>query len=240
MILSEIFDDEYFEEGFGDFIKAGALGLGIAGASIPSAQAQDISKVKIEKSPVYVSNFFRTIYPVINQTNIEIKKDRTKLLYIMSKHQITDEENIWLKTKMAEYKAKDINDLKNRIDVVPASLAMAQAAIESQWGKSELSKANNVFGQKASRGSITIGNDGSQYSAFDDIASGVKSYMMNINTHPAYENLRNIRHTERVRNKPISGESLANGLKKYSSRAGDYVKQVKNFIKQYNLKSLDS
>lgn len=240
MIISEIFDDEYFEEGFGNLVKAGALGLGMTGAMSMPSQAQDISKIKVEKSPEYVNAFFQSIFPAIKQTNTEIKKDREKLFNIMSKHQNSEEEQNWLKNKMAEYKAKDINDLKSRMDVVPASLAMAQAAIESQWGKSELARGNNIFGQKANKGSIIIGNDGKSYGAFDNISSGVKSYMMNINTHPAYENLRAIRHQERVKNKPISGVSLAGGLKKYSSKAGDYVKQVKHFIKRYNLTSLDS
>jgi Bax protein len=150
---------------------------------------------------------------------------------------------------MAEFVPTDNrawDDLLRRVDAIPASLALAQSANESAWGTSRFAKdGSNFFGQwcyDAGCGLVpSKRNAGASHevAVFDSPEESVASYLLNLNTNRAYTELRSIRASLRARNKEISGEALAAGLRKYSERGDAYVKELRSMIRYDDLGQYD-
>lgn len=127
--------------------------------------------------------------------------------------------------------------LLRRVDEIPPSLALAQAAIESGWGTSRFAlEGNSLFGQwtwQQSAG-ITPANrsDGERHAvrAFPDLQASVQAYFVNLNTHGAYRRFRRLRAQMRTEGLPLNAEQLADGLSHYSQRGDEYVAEVKAMI----------
>ncbi|MDP6344673.1 MAG: glucosaminidase domain-containing protein [Alphaproteobacteria bacterium] len=143
--------------------------------------------------------------------------------------------------------AGDSQTLLRRVDVIPPSLALAQAAIESGWGTSRFAReANNLFGQRiygrAAKGVAPAGVDKAPFKlrAFGDIGASVRAYMHNINTHPAYADLRRARAALRLRGGQLTGSALAHALTRYSERKAAYVQQVRQIMRQNRLLEFDT
>ncbi len=146
--------------------------------------------------------FIKILLPLILAENEKINEDRKKLFKILSKDFNTVGERVWLKRRFKEYKIedKDLAELKERMDIVPVSIALAQAANESGWGTSRFAKEfNALFGQYTydeNNGVIPYKRDKGkkhliQY--FPSIDKSVESYFLNINSHHAYAKFRKIR-----------------------------------------------
>jgi len=129
-----------------------------------------------------------------------------------------------------------------KIDIIPISLVIAQAAVESAWGKSRFIKeANNVFGQWTwtEKGLIPQQREKGKthkIKIFNSIDSAVRGYMLNLNTNKAYKKLRKIRYFLRTHNKPITGITLSKALINYSAKKEEYIKILDIIIIQNNLK----
>lgn len=140
-----------------------------------------------------------------------------------------------------------VNVLWRRVDIVPVSLALAQAANESAWGTSRFTlQGNNLFGQwcyEEGCGIIPARRpDGATHEVkrFESVREGVAGYLLNINSHPSYQDLREIREVMRRRGESIDSVLLARGLSSYSQRRERYVDEVQNIIIQNNLQARDS
>jgi Bax protein len=136
--------------------------------------------------------------------------------------------------------------LLRRADIVPASLAIAQAANESAWGTSRFAKlGNNFFGQWCfSKGCGIVPksrdtNKNHEVADFRSPADSVESYMLNLNTHDAYKPLRKIRQSLREEDKAVTGVALSYGLGKYSERGDEYGKEIREMISFNKLAVLD-
>jgi Bax protein len=140
-----------------------------------------------------------------------------------------------------------VNVLWRRIDIVPVSLALAQAANESAWGTSRFTlEGNNLFGQwcyeegcgivpaRRPRGATH------EVKRFESVSEGVAGYLLNINSHPSYQDLREIREDMRNRGESVDSLLLARGLSRYSQRRDRYVDEVQNIIIQNDLQARDS
>jgi uncharacterized FlgJ-related protein len=192
--------------------------------------------------------FFRLTGSGILQANEKILSEREHLLNAINKKDI--QENEWLAALAVKYKViKQESDkldnaamieLKKRVDIVPPSLALAQAAEESGWGTSRFAiKGNSLFGQwdfsgkgiKPKEQRTELGNYG--IAAFESPQDSIESYMLNLNTHRAYERMRQKRAVFRQQNKEPTGWDLAKTLNKYSERGNDYVKSL-HAIMSYN------
>ncbi|MFT4861312.1 MAG: Bax protein [Pseudohongiellaceae bacterium] len=138
--------------------------------------------------------------------------------------------------------AELVLELMRRVDVIPPSLVLAQAANESAWGTSRFTlEGNNVFGQwcfiegcgivpkRRSSGAIH------EVKSFDSVASAVSAYFLNINTNQSYDYLRDLRVHMRNEDQPIDSMVLAIGLGRYSQRGDHYVDEVQNIILQNDL-----
>jgi Bax protein len=138
--------------------------------------------------------------------------------------------------------AKRIGALINRVDVVPASLIVAQAAKESGWGTSRFAtQGNNFFGIWCFYQGCGLTplqrTEGftHEVATFESVEQGVRYYVRTINTHVAYNDLRQLRADARLSDEQSPGELLANGLLRYSERGLAYVREVQSMIRHNNL-----
>ena len=133
-----------------------------------------------------------------------------------------------------------------KVDVVPISLALAQAAIESGWGTSRyLREGNAIFGQYTfdkNKGMVPSQRDkGKEFLVrkFSNLSDATRSYIKNLNTHPAYDKFRQERRNMRMSGELLSGKQLANYLTSYSERRGEYIKDLKKLIESNNFMKFD-
>lgn len=193
------------------------------------------SKERIETFVKHFQNYVKSV-------NQHILRDRATLLRIIkSAPRVAKNDKEWLEAQMQKYNATDARDLLSRMDVIPPSLAIAQAGLESGWGTSDLSRqANAFFGQKSwSRSSGVRAPTGETYRSYTHPVQSVASYMLNLNSHPAYEQLRNLRANLRRSGKPITGPQLTPALIKYSTAGTGYIDMLNKVISNPLLKRLD-
>ena len=138
-------------------------------------------------------------------------------------------------------------ELLRRVDIIPASLALAQAVNESAWGESRFAReANNLFGiwtYDEAQGLKPLRREqGKKHLVriFDDVGESVRYYMHNLNSHPAYAPLRAIRERLRAADRDIGGHQLAAGLEKYSARGDVYIGLIRDLIEQNEWAQLDA
>ena len=219
-----------------DVNRRGVLG-GLGAALFGKSSVASVEKPPVEipdksvKSPRWVKDFITDHLPLIQKANKEIEEDRARLLDILHKKSPSDLEKTWLDSKMTDYNCTTPEELVSRMDIVPVSLALTQAALESGWGKSDLAKHHALFGQKTWSDKDSIRTPrGERYKKFSSPEESIKGYMRNINSNPAYKDLRKIRERLRKQHKPITGLSLATGLTSYSTTGSNYVEKVKNTI----------
>lgn len=176
--------------------------------------------------------FFEKMYNLVVLANKEVKTEREK---------IKNTEDLAL--FCVKYRVKECTreNLLTKVNVIPPSLALAQAANESAWGSSRFAqKANNLFGEWCfSVGCGIVPNsrpEGKTYEVekFEKVKDSVASYIHNLNSHPAYSKLREIRKEE-----GIDGLEMAKGLESYSARGEEYIKELQSMIEYNNLEDYD-
>ena len=196
------------------------------------------------------SVFVRALLPMVLLANNEIRAERNLLEKIkrnLSLYQrISDSQQHALDTLAARYRVdmestppeQVIKKLEQRIDIVPADLALAQAANESAWGTSRFSRvANNLFGEwtfQQGQGIVPTGRpEGETYEIekFNTVYDSVRSYLHNLNTHRAYRDFRLLRSEMRQAGDPLDGISLSEGLLRYSTRGEEYIKEIQVMIR---------
>ena len=227
----------------------------------------DLSKVRKSKKvkPFYISLlpkdisliedvrerkelFIKIILPLILQENEKIKGDRAKLFKVLAKKSNSKQERNWLKRKFKEYKIKnsDISELKIRMDIVPVSLAIAQAAIESGWGTSRFAlEGNALYGQWtwSDNGLKPLENDGDsdhRVMRFKILTASIKAYKKNLNTHSGYIEFRKARANLRNLNEKVTGLKLTQYLDKYSAQGKKYTEILEVTIKKNLLSDFEN
>jgi uncharacterized FlgJ-related protein len=200
--------------------------------------------------------FFRSISPLVLRANELILTDRNRLEALRSSYMnevpLREEDQAWILKLAALYKvqlegdqitSKALDALWEKVDIIPVSLALAQAAEESGWGTSRFAALGNaVYGQwtwgknaiKPEQQREELGNYG--IASFESLQESVCAYMLNLNTHNAYASLRDKRAELRSHNEKITGYVLAGQLTKYSERGEEYVKSLRSLM-EYNLLS---
>ena len=200
--------------------------------------------------------FFRAIGPLALRSNELILQDREKLQGILNKQdKLSAAERDWIDRLATAYGIDTAaypnqNELEEallpRVDIVPPSLVLAQAAEESGWGTSRFASAGNaLFGQWTWGGNgirpeqQRSGKGDYKIAAFDAPLQSVQSHAKNLNTHSAYLQFRLKRAQLRADNKEITGYDLAGALTSYSERGQDYVKTLRSIISYNNLDDAD-
>jgi len=204
------------------------------------------------------SLFFRTLLPMILAENQQIASQRARVEEIhhdlqrqadaeLSQADISLLEQLWERYRI-EGDVRDAEareQLLRRLDVIPPSLALAQAANESGWGTSRFTlQANNLFGEWTWDESIGLlpqrRAEGATHfvRVFPSLYHSIRSYIHNLNVGHAYVDLRSLRAEMRRRGQVADGLSLASGLIRYSERGEDYIREVQSMIRQNDLHTL--
>ena len=191
--------------------------------------------------------FIKIVLPLILSENNKIIEDRKKLFKILGKNFNTAGERVWLKRRFKEYKIddRDLSKLKIRMDIIPVSIALAQAANESGWGTSRFAlEGNALFGQWTwSKKGISPKNKDPDEShkilQFQVLKASVKAYKNNLNTHNAYKEFREVRAQLRQENKQIIGLDLIKYLKAYAAIGEKYVLIIEDIIEKNSLTDFD-
>ena len=198
----------------------------------------ELSNTRLKKE-----TFIKIVLPLVVAENERILADRKKLKRILKKKQTSDLEKQWLRQKLLEYKVKkgNMDELVERVDIIPTSIALAQAAKESGWGTSRFAlEGNAMFGQWtwSDNGIAPLdraGNKNHKILKFPILRASVKAYQNNLNTHKSYSNFRDKRMTMREKNKSIKGLELTETLKNYAQTGSEYTKILNQIIIQNRL-----
>ena len=201
----------------------------------------------IESTEKRKNLFIQIILPLIIEENNRIKLNRKKLFSILNKNHNSNDEKKWLNEKFKQYGVlnKDLSTLKVRMDMVPVSLAIAQAAKETGWGTSRFAlEGNALFGQWTWSGegikpADADHNDTHKIMKFKILKSSIRAYQRNLNTHSGYKEFRMARAALRDNRRNLDGLILATYLNRYAETGTEYVKVIKQIIKQNNLTDFD-
>ena len=191
--------------------------------------------------------FIQIVLPLILKENNNIRIDRKRLFSIINKSNNSDLEKKWLAKKYKQYgiPSKDLSTLKIRMDEIPVSLALAQAAKETGWGTSRFAlEGNALFGQwtwsgEGLRPKESDKNEGHKVMKFNVLQASVRAYQRNLNTHSSYKDFRKARAELRDKGKPLDSFILAEYLDKYAETGEKYVEVLKKIIAQNSLKDFD-
>jgi Bax protein len=202
---------------------------------------------KIENIKKRKNLFIQIILPLIIKENNNIRLDRNKLFSILNKSKNTKSEKVWLNSKFKQYGVvnKDLSSLKIRMDEVPTSMAIAQAAKETGWGTSRFAQEGNaLFGQWTWSGEGIKPSDADDDSThkvmkFKVLQASVKAYQRNLNTHSSYKDFRIARAEMRDQEEKLDSMILSKYLDKYAETGKEYVKILQQIIRQNNLIDFD-
>lgn len=202
------------------------------------------------------TRFFEFLEPVVDDANARVRRDRAQLQAIEDKLENGqplswfNREQLAMLTEKYEVEVDEdtsiedvIPALETRVDVVPASLALVQAAKESGWGTSRFAvEGNNLYGQRCYEtgcGLSPEANPDARFGVarFGSVEGSVRSYIRNLNTHPRYERFRELRRRLREAGEPLTGLRLADALVDYSERGRQYVAEIKSLIRQNGLEA---
>ncbi len=191
--------------------------------------------------------FIQIILPLILKENNNIKLDRKRLFNIINKSSNSDLEKKWLNKKYKQYGvvSKDLSTLKIRMDEIPVSLAIAQAAKETGWGTSRFAQEGNaLFGQWTWSGEglkpkEAEQSEGHKVMRFNVLQASVRAYQRNLNTHSSYREFRQARAKLRDQGKLLDSIILSQYLDEYAETGEKYVEVLQKIIEQNNLKDFD-
>ncbi|MFH1497870.1 MAG: glucosaminidase domain-containing protein [Verrucomicrobiota bacterium] len=202
--------------------------------------------------------FFNYLAPLARQVNAEQTNTRKRLLAIdetlANRETPALPRRDFVRTTAARHGVGPADEidrvllarLLSRVDTVPPSLILAQAAIESGWGTSRFARqGNSLFGLRCYQPGCGIvparRPPGARFevAAYPDPTASVRAYVHNLNTHPRYRALRRVRAELRAGGQPVTGPALAGGLARYSELGSDYVGLVRTLIAENDLVRFD-
>lgn len=199
--------------------------------------------------------FFAYLQPLVTANNQQVLEHRTRLIDIAMAplNELSRSDRQFTQMLIERYKLDETAEpaairaeLLQRLDIVPLSLALSQAAKESAWGTSRFARqGNNLFGQwcyEKGCGLVPLQRGAGQVhevARFASVNDAVASYLRNINSHRAYRDLRNARAALRAQGQPITGLKLATHLTRYSERGQPYVDEIQSMIRFNKLDALD-
>jgi Bax protein len=198
--------------------------------------------------------FAQALLPLILIVNENVAGQRRELVRLRDLRAaglpLSDRQNAWLADLARQYAVadRDIDKLMLKVDMIPPSLALAQAIEESGWGTSYFARHGNaLFGQRAwgeaakgiapamqQAGAATF-----KVKSFPWVLDAVRAYVQNLNSHPAYAELRRARAQMRAGGQPVDGHALAGALTSYSERGADYINTIRFLMRENDLAAFD-
>ena len=190
-----------------------------------------------KKVPNKREQFIQILLPIVLKENEKISNDREQILKLKAIEdkggKLSEEQMEWLNATAQAYRMDEwtFDSLLRRVDIIPVSLALGQASIETGYGCSYAAiKKNSPFG-------ITLCSGVKRY---DDLLDSVHQYMRNLNYNNAYEKMRLTREQMRQNGQQIDGHVLIGDLYHYSVQRGTYISKVRSAIKHNGLRKLDN
>ena len=202
--------------------------------------------------------FVKLVLPIIINQNEKILVTRDFLLTLKNKlntfktlnsseinklNKIAKNYNVEFSNK---HKLDLIDEMLLNVDIIPNSIALAQAAIESGWGKSRFAQEfNALFGEytyNQNEGVVPLerkNGDTHFVKSFSSLDNSVLSYFKNINSHYAYKDFRNVRYLMRSKNNFSDTDLLINNLNSYAEDTR-YVDTLKLVIQNNKFGKFDS
>ncbi|MEM7123626.1 MAG: glucosaminidase domain-containing protein [Pseudomonadota bacterium] len=233
--------------------------LAVLGRSDPDAPRINVIEIPADWADVTdvdkkKDGFIRTVLPLVLLSNRNIMDDRKRLVALNDTlsggGSLDDDDQAWLKELASQYgvdtDGKDgaalVQALLPRVDTVPPSLAVAQAAVESGWGQSRFAlDGNALFGQWTwSDDGIQAEDSTSRVASFDQLIDSVEAYMLNLNSQHAYQALREKRADQRAKGEVLDGLTLAATLVHYSEEGTAYAEKIEGMIRDDELAPLDT
>lgn len=209
-------------------------------------EIQDVSERK--------SRFFNWLLPEVERENDRLMELRDEILVLQDEYEagnpLTWDERRLLKVLAARFESPVadpgdplfFSELLTRVDRVPASLVLAQAAWESGWGTSRFARRGfNLFGHWCMEPGCGLvpgerpEDAGHEVAVFDDVRESVRKYLRNLNSHPAYREFRAKRAELRNQGLPVTGPALVGTLDDYSERGDAYVHDIQRLMLANNL-----
>jgi Bax protein len=188
------------------------------------------------------TDFVRQVLPLIMQVNEEILRQRERVVAlapdIAAGKPLSEADQRVVAELLAATRldAWDTDDMLVRLDAVPLSMALAQAGLESGWGRSRPAREDNaLFGQMAFAPASLP-----KVQSFNDVLETVQAYARNLNTHRAYAEFRQRRAALRARGDTLDGHTLAAFIQRYSERGPHYVEAIRHLMRINNLSLLDA
>ena len=202
---------------------------------------------QIESTKKRKEFFIQIVLPLILEENYLIRLDRKRLFVILNKNNNTESERKWLKSKFKQYGVvnQDFTTLKIRMDEIPVSLAIAQAAKETGWGTSRFAlEGNALFGQWTWSGEgikpASADSDAThKIMKFKILRASVRAYQRNLNTHSSYKEFREARAIQRDNDGKLNSLELVKYLDKYAETGKEYIVVLKKIIEQNSLTDFD-
>jgi Bax protein len=234
-----------------DEAAAGVPATPAAPVRAPGEKLPDFSS--ISDIPTLKRSFYSYLHPMVVAENDRIRQQREHLTRLRSRQhsegRLPRSDRDWVRRLAEEYdmtaaatgpvRRTLLDSLLLRVDVVPAPQALAQAAIESGWGRSRFARlGNNIYGEwcfKPGCGIVPADRKAGathEIADFPSAAGSIRSFMNNLNTHPAYAEWRRLRRDQRAAGRPLSAHGLAAGLTQYSQLREEYVRRVRAVIRQ--------
>jgi Bax protein len=213
-------------------------------------QGEAVPPIRLEKIPSDLVSkdgserkalFITALLPVVLEVNQRVLADREQLLYLREKlgarpASVTTIERIWLEELAERYdsSADNLDELLRRVDIVPPSMAIAQGGVESGWGTSPAARSNSLFGQLQ-----IVGRSATSPQPFANLGEATAAYVANLNTHRAYAAFRAARAGLRERGDALDGYQLIGSLLRYSELGQDYVRFVRQIMRENDLSDFD-
>lgn len=222
-----------------------------ADSTLPNFEA--ITNIDLKKQTFFT--FFNSHIEAENQRILE-RREKVKLFanILADGGNLSAAEQLILDEIALQYRLQDselapidlVDELLVRVDIIPVSLALAQAATESAWGTSRFAReGNNIFGQWCFDEGCGLvpgrrANDAShEVRAFATVEASIRGYLRNLNTNPSYAYLRELRAQMRMKEKPLDSRALAQGLLRYSERGHVYISEIHDLIRINDLLAWD-
>jgi Bax protein len=219
---------------------------------VPQAQVGDLPDrlTELDRARERKRLFIKTMLPAVLRANAAIQRERDFVQTLRALEIPPDDLPEDMRRKLERLADKyqvapdNLGELARRVDIVPPALVLAQAAIETGWGTSRFAQQGNaIFGQHTrdpdDPGMVPQGLEDPSFRvrAFETVTGAVEAYLRNLNTHPAYAELRARRADARARGDYPDGPDLAAGLVDYSARGWDYVEDIRLTIRANDLQA---
>ena len=196
-----------------------------------------------------IKQFFAYFLPEIRRQNSIVLREREVVMALSSQYAqvpvLSPQHRAVLDRLAKKYQLVDeestralLRELVKRVDVIPPALILVQAANESAWGTSRFAQDGyNFFGLWCFRKGCGFvptergDEEAHEVAKFRNLSHAVMTYIRNLNRHYAYAELRDIRANLRAKNRPITAEALAQGLRSYSIRGQEYIDEILSMIR---------